>query len=141
MVHLASLAQRLRLGLHPSRLPPLRRVDHRYGDQRRGTYHHPVGPGPGAGRRLEGPGIFRRARLLAPRPCHVGPDPPHHDRPGLGTGTVTMSRPSMTPRFIVPVPTSGAPVPSPSTPPAAPIGPPLSAPTTGSSWALCYTNP
>ena len=31
LVHLASPAQRLRLGLHPPRLPPLRRVDHRPG--------------------------------------------------------------------------------------------------------------
>src|SRR5208283_2992048 len=41
------------MGLRPSRLPSLRRVDHRHGHQRRGTHHHPVGPGPGAARRLE----------------------------------------------------------------------------------------
>src|SRR5215831_14602882 len=82
LVHLASPAQRLRLLLHPPRLPPLRRVDHRHGPQRRGTHHHPDGPGPGATRRLEGPGIVRRVRRLAPRPPHLGPDPPDRDRPG-----------------------------------------------------------
>ena len=50
--------------------------------ERRGTHHHPVGPGPGAARRLEGPGILRRARLLAPRARHSGPDSPDRHRPG-----------------------------------------------------------
>ena len=47
---------------------------HRHGTQRRGAYHHPVGPGPGAARRLEGPGILRRVRRLASRSRHLGPD-------------------------------------------------------------------
>ena len=38
---------------------------------------------PGAARRLEGPGILRRVRLLAPRPRYLGPDSLDHDRPGL----------------------------------------------------------
>ena len=81
LVHLASPARLLRLGLHPPRLPPLRRVDHRPGPQRRGAHHHPVRPGPGAARRLEGPGVLRRVRRLARRPRHPQPDPPGRDGP------------------------------------------------------------
>src|SRR6516164_10496497 len=44
------------LRLHPPRLPPLCRVDHRPRPQRRGTHHHPVSPRPGPRRGLEGPG-------------------------------------------------------------------------------------
>ena len=50
--------------------------------QRRGTHHHPVGPGPRAARRLESPGILRRVRRLAPRPRHLGPDSAGRHRPG-----------------------------------------------------------
>src|SRR5271157_333943 len=82
LVHLTRPAQHLRLGLQPPRLPPLRRVDHRHGAERRGTHHHPVGPGPGAARHLEGPGILRRVRLLARRPRHLDPDSPDCGRPG-----------------------------------------------------------
>ena len=37
--------------------------------------HRISSPGPGAARPLEGPGILRRERLLAPTPRHLGPDP------------------------------------------------------------------
>ena len=40
------------------RVPPLRRVDYRHGAERQGTQDHPVGPGLGATRRLEGHGIL-----------------------------------------------------------------------------------
>ena len=81
LVHLASPAPLLRLGLHPARLPPLRRVGHRPGPQRRGAHHHPVGPGHRAARRLEGPGDLRRVRRLARRLRHPQPDPPGRDGP------------------------------------------------------------
>src|SRR3954468_6174065 len=41
--HLASTAPAIRLGLHPTRTPPVRRVGHRLGPERRGAHHHPVG--------------------------------------------------------------------------------------------------
>ena len=141
LVHLASPARLLRLGLHPPRLPPLRRVDHRPGPQRRGAHHHPVRPGPGPARGLEGPGVLRRVRRLARRPRHPRPDPPGRDRPRAAPGTATASGPSTTPRSIAPARTSGAPAPSTSTPPAAPTAPPPSGPTTGSSSAPCCHEP
>src|SRR5262249_51748401 len=82
LVDLASPAEGLRVGLHPSRLPPLRRVDHRHGAQRRGTHHHSVGPGPGATWGLESPGILRRVRRLARRQSHPRLDSPDRGRPG-----------------------------------------------------------
>ena len=54
-----------------------------------------------------------------------------------GSGTATVSRPSMTPRSTAAARTSGAPARSTSTPPAAPTGPPPSGPTTGSSAGRC----
>ena len=54
LVDLASTAAALRLGLHPTRISPLRGVGHRVGPQRRGAHHHPVGARPRPPRRLEG---------------------------------------------------------------------------------------
>ena len=52
-------------GLHPTRIPPLRRVGHRPGPQRRGAHHHPVPHRPRTAGRLEGAGNLRRVRPLA----------------------------------------------------------------------------
>src|SRR3954447_17409368 len=67
LVDLASPAQALRLGLHPTRSPPFRRLDHRAGAERRGAHHHSVGPRHRTPRRLEGDGNLRRDRRLEPR--------------------------------------------------------------------------
>src|SRR4051812_27813012 len=73
LVALARPARSLRLGLLSARIPPLRRVDHRHGPQCRRTHRHPVCLGLGATLRLEGHGIVRRIRRLAPRPRHSQP--------------------------------------------------------------------
>jgi hypothetical protein len=82
LVDLASPAPPLRLGLHPTRTPPLLRLDHRRGAERRGTHHHPVGPGHRTTRRLEGDGDLRRDRRLEPRCRHEHFGPPGGEGPG-----------------------------------------------------------
>src|SRR6266478_418732 len=64
LVAVARPARPVQRCLHPRRLPPLRRLGHGTGPQRRGTHHHPVPHRPGPGGPLEGGGELRRDRPL-----------------------------------------------------------------------------
>src|SRR5512142_3553613 len=75
LVPMATAAAAVRLGLHPPRTPPVRRVDHRPSPQRRGAHHHPVGRRHRASGRLEGNGAVRRVRAVGCRRRHPQPRP------------------------------------------------------------------